>query len=159
MACLACSSSFFLKAAGIDFTLKAYLVHGSEHLSRVGDSLHGAGEDVQGQFQPLQNSAAFAVHAQAPQGLKTHPCTHPHTHFSQSSHWASSSGGVKAAPPPASLCLCSAPAGCSPQPGSGHVPPPEVSASGCTGHNGRPWRFERRPPASKTVNISLILTG
>lgn len=70
------------KAAWTAFTLKAYLVHGSEHLSRVGDSLHGAGEDVQGQFQPLQDSAAFTVHAEALQGLKTHKHRHEHTRVS-----------------------------------------------------------------------------
>lgn len=70
------SSTSFLKAAGIDFSLRAHLVHGSEHLRRVGDSLHGAGEDVQGQFQLLQNSAALAVHTQALQYLKTHTYTH-----------------------------------------------------------------------------------
>lgn len=50
-------------------------MHGSEHLSRVGDSLHGTGEDVQGQFQPLKNSAALTVNAQALQHLKTHTHT------------------------------------------------------------------------------------
>lgn len=51
--------------------------------------------------------------------------------------------------PPGSPCLWSAPGGCSPQPGFERAPPPAASASGCTGHNGRPGRSERRPSASK----------
>lgn len=54
---------------------QSYLMHGPKHLSRVGYSFHGAGKDVQGQFQPLQDSAALNVYAQALQCLKTHTHT------------------------------------------------------------------------------------
>lgn len=53
-----------------------YLVHSSEHLSCVGDSLHRATEDVQRQLQPLQDRTALTVQTQALQCLKTHTNTH-----------------------------------------------------------------------------------
>lgn len=46
-----------------------YLVHSTEDLSRVGDSLHGSGEDVQRQPQPLQDLTALTVHTQVLQCL------------------------------------------------------------------------------------------
>lgn len=41
--------------------VREYLVHGSQHLGRVGDALHRPTEDVQWQLQPLQDLAALAV--------------------------------------------------------------------------------------------------
>lgn len=49
-----------------------YLVHSSEHLGCVGDSFHGATDDVQRQLQPLQDLTALTVQTQALQCLKTH---------------------------------------------------------------------------------------
>ena len=49
-----------------------YLVHGAEHLGCVRDSFHRPTEDVQRQFQPLQDRTALTVQTQALQGLETH---------------------------------------------------------------------------------------
>lgn len=52
--------------------LQLYLVHSTEHLCRVGDSLHCPPKYVQRQLQLLQDGAAFAVQAEDLQHLRTH---------------------------------------------------------------------------------------
>jgi len=49
-----------------------YLVHSTEHLCCVGDSLHCPSEDIQTQLQPLKDVTALAVQTQALQCLKAH---------------------------------------------------------------------------------------
>lgn len=49
-----------------------YLVDGTEYLRCAGDPLNCPTEDVQREFQPLQNAAALTVQTQALQCLKTH---------------------------------------------------------------------------------------
>lgn len=61
--------------------------------------------------------------------------------------------------PPVSLCLWTAPAGCSPQPGCGHAPPPADAASGCTGRSRRPGRSERRRSERRNICNHLFHSG
>lgn len=54
----------------------SYLVHSSEHLSRVGDSFYSPAQDIQRKLQPLQDLVAFTVQAQGLQCLDAHISTH-----------------------------------------------------------------------------------